>query len=85
MAELVYDPDVVAPVCVNVAKEQNLPEFYEDAFEVYRRYDRLTEGIKVLIDYMSLERAEEFAEKTNNANVYVVLAVAQLQISQEHI
>lgn len=85
MVELIYDPDVVAPVCVAIAREHGLQEFYEDAFEIYHRHDRLKEGVKVLIDYMSLERAEEFAEKTNNPDVFVVLAVAQLQFAQEDI
>lgn len=49
MVELVYNPDTVAKVCVQVARDQNLPQFYEDAFEVYRRFDKLTEGVKVLI------------------------------------
>ena len=49
MTELVYEPDIVAQVCVQVARDQNLPQFYEDAFEIYRRFDRLTEGVKILI------------------------------------
>lgn len=62
MQELVFDPDVVAPVCIQVGKDQNMPQFFEDSFEIYRRYNRLTEGVDVLIKYMSLERAEKFAD-----------------------
>jgi len=82
MTELVYDPDTVANVCVQVAREQNLPQFYEDAFEIYRRFDKLTEGVKVLIKHMSLERAEKFAETVNNPEVFVVLGTAQLEKAQ---
>ncbi|CAL6082010.1 Clathrin_heavy chain [Hexamita inflata] len=85
MTELVFDPDVVAQVCVQVARDQNLPQFYEDAFEIYRRFDKLTEGVKVLIKYMTIERAEKFAENINNPEVFVVLGVAQLETAQKNI
>lgn len=85
MNELVYNPDTVAKVCVQVARDQNMPQFYEDAFEVYRRFDKLTEGVKVLIQYMSLERAEKFAEQQNNPAVFVVLGGAQLEEAAKYL
>lgn len=85
MVELVYNPDTVAKVCVQVARDQNMPQFYEDAFEVYRRFDKLTEGVKVLIQYMSLERAEKFAEAQNNPAVFVVLGGAELEEAQKYV
>jgi len=53
-----------------------MPQFFEDSFEIYRRYNRLTEGVNVLIKYMSLERAEKFADQMNQADVFVVLGTA---------
>ena len=53
-----------------------MPQFYEDAFEIYKRFNKITEGVKVLIEYMSMERAEQFAESVNNPDVFVVLGTA---------
>ncbi|KAH0577255.1 Clathrin heavy chain [Spironucleus salmonicida] len=83
MTELVYDPDVIAKVCVQVATENNMPEFYEYAFEVFRRYDRLPEAVDILIHYMGLKRAEEFSEQVNQSAVFAVLGAAQLKIAVE--
>lgn len=62
-----------------------MPQFFEDSFEIYRRYNRLSEGVDVLIKYMSLERAEKFADQMNQAEVFVVLGNAQINIAKDYL
>lgn len=42
--------------------KHKLDEYFEEAFELYRRAGKTTDAVRVLIDHMTLQRAEEFAE-----------------------
>lgn len=81
MQELTPDAMVVAPVLVDVGSRHGLEEYYEDAFELYRRSGKIIEAVQILIKHMTLDRAEQFADSAQNADVWSVLAVAQLEIA----
>ncbi|KAG7890259.1 hypothetical protein KL907_004218 [Ogataea polymorpha] len=67
-----YDPDEVAPLCI----ENGLQE---EAFEIYNKFERYTEAMKVLLeDIMSLDRGEDYAEKLEKPELWSQLGAAQL-------
>ncbi|KAH8314612.1 hypothetical protein KR067_011399, partial [Drosophila pandora] len=66
-----------APDIANIAISNQL---YEEAFAIFKKFDVNTSAIQVLIDQVNnLERANEFAERCNEAAVWSQLAKAQLQ------
>ncbi|CAN6674591.1 clathrin heavy chain [Trichomonascus vanleenenianus] len=67
-----YDVDEIATISVNKG-------LYEEAFEVYKKYNRHTDALRVLVDnIMSLDRAEQYAEKVDEPEVWSQLGKAQL-------
>ena len=52
--ELTPEASVVAPVIVDVGAQHQIPEYFENAFEIYRKANKITDAVKVLIDYMTL-------------------------------
>ncbi|KAJ1671727.1 Clathrin heavy chain, partial [Spiromyces aspiralis] len=67
-----YDAPDIAQICIN-------NELYEEAFNIYKRYEVNVEAIGVLIDNIgSLDRAYEFAERCDQPEVWSRLAKAQL-------
>jgi clathrin heavy chain len=66
-----------APDIASIAIKNNL---FEEAFAIFKKFEVHTEAIKVLIDHIKkLDRAYEFAERVNNADVWSLLAGAQLR------
>jgi clathrin heavy chain len=54
-------------------------ELYEEAFEIYRKFDLNVDAIDVLLNHLeSLERGNEFAQRCNQPEVWSHLATAQL-------
>ncbi|VEU20797.1 DEKNAAC101690 [Brettanomyces naardenensis] len=67
-----YDPDEVAPLCI----ENNL---FEEAFAIYNKFEKYTDATHVLTDdIMSLDRAEDYAEKLDKPEIWSQLGAAQL-------
>lgn len=67
-----YNPDEVAPICV-----QN--QLYEEAFEIYNKFENYSAAMKVLVeDIMSLDRGEDYAEKLDKPELWSQLGEAQL-------
>ncbi|CAD5215134.1 unnamed protein product [Bursaphelenchus okinawaensis] len=68
-----YDAPDIANICIS-------GELYEEAFEIFRKFDVNASAIQVLIDNIkNLDRAYEFAEKVNEPAVWGQLARAQLE------
>lgn len=83
--ECFYDADVVAKACVDAANITQFEQLYEDAFEVYRRFNRLADGAKILLTYMSLEKAVAFATQVNLPEVWGIVGSAQIDYAQRAI
>ena len=67
-----YDAPDIANIAIGA-------ELYEEAFTIFKKYEVNTKAIEVLLDYInSIDRAYEFAEKCNQAEVWSKLARAQL-------
>lgn len=67
-----YNPDEVAPICIE-------NQLYEEAFQIYDKFENHTAAMKVLVeDIMSLDRGEEYAEKLEKPEIWSQLAEAQL-------
>jgi clathrin heavy chain len=67
-----FDAPDIAMIAIN-------SDLFEEAFTIYKKYDQHVEGITVLIDKIgNLERAAEFADKIDIADVWTKLAKAQL-------
>lgn len=67
-----YDAPDIANIAIGA-------ELYEEAFYIYKRYDQYADGIQVLINNIgNIDRAVEFAEKVDKADVWSKLAKAQL-------
>ncbi|KAI0987660.1 hypothetical protein GJ496_003725 [Pomphorhynchus laevis] len=65
-----------APDIANIAIQNKL---YDEAFAIFKRFSVNTSAIQVLIDNLdNINRAYEFAEKTNEQAVWSLLAKAQL-------
>lgn len=55
-------------------------EMFEEAFEIYKKFNLKVPAIKVLLDNMEdLDRANEFAAKVDEPDVWSCLASAQLE------
>eukprot|EP00041_Stephanoeca_diplocostata_P026406 m.712062 g.712062 ORF g.712062 m.712062 type:complete len:1677 (+) comp22957_c0_seq1:116-5146(+) len=66
-----------APDIANIAIGH---ELFEEAFAIYKKFEVNTEAIKVLIDHLkTLDRAYEYAERCNEAEVWSLLATAQIK------
>ncbi|KAK6203342.1 uncharacterized protein RJT21DRAFT_119481 [Scheffersomyces amazonensis] len=67
-----YDPEEIAPLCID-------NQLYEEAFEVYDKFELRTDAMKVLVeDIMSLDRGEQYAEKHDTSDLWYQLGTAQL-------
>ncbi|GMM46180.1 clathrin heavy chain [Pichia kluyveri] len=67
-----YNPDEVAPICIE-------NKLYEEAFEIYNKFENYPKAMKVLVeDIMSLDRGEEYAEKLDKPEIWSQLGEAQL-------
>lgn len=71
-----YDPKEIGPLCI----EHNL---YEEAFEIYDKHEMNREALDVLVSNIkSLERAENYVEKTEKLELWSELGSAQLQSNE---
>lgn len=67
-----YDVDDIAQICI----ENHL---YEEAFKAYNKAERYSDALEVLVgNVVSLDRAEEYAEKVDQAEIWSQLGRAQL-------
>ncbi|ODV81895.1 clathrin heavy chain [Suhomyces tanzawaensis NRRL Y-17324] len=67
-----FDPEEIAPLCID-------NQLYEEAFEVYDKFELRLEAIKVLVEeIMSLDRGEQYAEKYDTPELWYQLGSAQL-------
>lgn len=67
-----YDPVEIAPLCID-------NQLYEEAFEVYDKFELRNDAMKVLVeDIMSLDRGETYAEKYDTSELWFQLGNAQL-------
>ena len=67
-----FDPHEIGPLCVE-------SQLYEEAFELYDRFELRSEAMKVLVDdIMSLDRGEQYAEKHDTSELWYQLGSAQL-------
>lgn len=67
-----FDPQEIAPLCID-------NQLYEEAFEVYDKFELRNEAMKVLVeDIMSLDRGEQYAEKYDTSDLWYQLGTAQL-------
>ncbi|KAG2734205.1 hypothetical protein G9P44_002211 [Scheffersomyces stipitis] len=67
-----FDPVEIAPLCVD-------NQLYEEAFEVYDKFELRSDAMKVLVeDIMSLDRGEQYAEKYDTSELWYQLGTAQL-------
>ncbi|KAJ2335035.1 Clathrin heavy chain, partial [Coemansia sp. RSA 2681] len=68
-----YDAPDIAEICINNG-------LHEEAFNIFKRFEVNTEAIGVLIDHVgSLDRAYEYAERCDQAEVWSRLGRAQLE------
>lgn len=67
-----YDPDDIAENCVNAG-------MFEEAFEIYKKQDNHAAATNVLVDHVvSIDRAQEYADKVDLPEVWSKVAKAQL-------
>ncbi|KAF2876123.1 clathrin heavy chain [Massariosphaeria phaeospora] len=67
-----YTPDDIAQQCIEVG-------MYEEAFEIHKKHENHVEAINVLIDHIvSIDRAQEYADRVDTAEVWSRVAKAQL-------
>ncbi|CAI5760574.1 unnamed protein product [Candida verbasci] len=67
-----FDPSEIAPLCIDNGLN-------EEAFEVYDKFEMRSEAMKVLVeDIVSLDRAEQYAEKYDTSELWYQLGTAQL-------
>ncbi|KAG7660847.1 CHC1 [[Candida] subhashii] len=67
-----YVPEEIAPLCI-------ANQLYEEAFEVYDKFELRDDAMKVLVeDIMSLDRGEQYAEKYDTPDLWYQLGTAQL-------
>lgn len=67
-----FDPQEIAPLCID-------NQLYEEAFEVYDKFELRSDAMKVLVeDIMSLDRGEQYAEKYDTSELWYQLGNAQL-------
>uniref|UniRef100_A0A7E4VKZ1 Clathrin heavy chain n=1 Tax=Panagrellus redivivus TaxID=6233 RepID=A0A7E4VKZ1_PANRE len=71
-----YDAPAIAELAVS-------HQLYEEAFEIYRRFDVNTNAVTVLIENLKdYKRAYDFAERVNKPDVWSALGLAQLRNDQ---
>lgn len=67
-----YNGDEIANMCISVG-------LYEEAFEIYKKGDNHTAATQVLVDHViSIDRAQEYAERVEIPEVWSKVAKAQL-------
>lgn len=67
-----YTPEDIAQQCIEVG-------MYDEAFEIYKKHENHVEAVNVLIDHIvSIDRAQEFADKVDTPEVWSRVAKAQL-------
>lgn len=67
-----YDVDDIAQISIDNG-------LYEEAFEVFKKYNRHIDALNVLVDHiMSLDRGEQYADKVDEPEVWSQLGKAQL-------
>ena len=67
-----YNADEIANMCVSVG-------LFEEAFEIYKKVDNHTAATNVLVDHVvSIDRAQEYAERVELPEVWSKVAKAQL-------
>ena len=67
-----YNPDEIAAMCI----DQGL---FEEAFEIFKKQDNHTAATDVLVDHIvSIDRAQEYAERVELPQVWSKVAKAQL-------
>lgn len=67
-----FDPNEIAPLCID-------NDLFEEAFEIYDKFEQRTDAMKVLVeDIMSLDRGEQYAEKHDTSDLWYQLGTAQL-------
>lgn len=68
-----YDGQDIAKIAVS-------SELFEEAFEIYKKFKLHTSAVRVLIENIqNIQRASEFAEQINDAEVWSLLGSAQLR------
>lgn len=69
-----YNGNEIAAACL---KDEY--QLYEEAFVVYKKFNQPIDAMKVLLEKINaLERAADYAEKTNQPEVWTELAIAYL-------
>ena len=67
-----YVPDEIAPMCISVG-------LFEEAFEIYKKAENHHAATDVLVDnIVSIDRAQEYAERVEMPEVWSKVAKAQL-------
>jgi len=67
-----YTPEDIAQQCIEVG-------MYDEAFEIFKKHENHVEAVNVLIDHIvSIDRAQEFADKVDTPEVWSRVAKAQL-------
>ncbi|TPX20998.1 hypothetical protein DIZ76_016895 [Coccidioides immitis] len=67
-----FNADEIASMCLSVG-------LYEEAFEIYKKVDNHISATNVLVDYIvSIDRAQEYAERVELPEVWSKVAKAQL-------
>ncbi|ANB13506.1 clathrin heavy chain [Sugiyamaella lignohabitans] len=67
-----YDAEDIAQICI----ENGL---FEEAFQVHKKHNNHSSALEVLVDHvLSLDRAEDYAEKVDEPSVWSQLGKAQL-------
>ena len=67
-----YNADEIANTCVSVG-------LFEEAFEIYKKQDNHTAATNILVDHVvSIDRAQEYAERVELPEVWSKVAKAQL-------
>jgi len=67
-----YTPEDIAQQCIEVG-------MYDEAFEIFKKHENHVEAVNVLIDHIvSIDRAQEFADRVDTPEVWSRVAKAQL-------
>ncbi|KAL6709697.1 Clathrin heavy chain [Coniothyrium glycines] len=67
-----YSPDDIAQQCIEVG-------MYEEAFETFKRWNQHEQAVNVLVEHIvSIDRAQEYADRTDTPEVWSRVAKAQL-------
>jgi clathrin heavy chain len=67
-----YTPEDIAQQCIEVG-------MFEEAFEIFKKHDTHVDAVNVLIEHIvSVDRAQEYAERVETSEVWSRVAKAQL-------